>query len=108
MRYLKIENHLNARSDLSLPIASYSEIDVGNWEVRRVDVFVDGSSGYAAQDVQAGSKGLCELPLPPLDEMPDAPNAPYLTTEITVEEFELVWTRAVQFQRQFNRVSNND
>lgn len=86
MRYLRVHWVHNHPDD---PVELYSEIDEQGWEVRKVEVFPDGSRGFAGQDDHAGSTRLGETPLPSLEAIAKEPE--FRPAQITPEEFERVW-----------------
>ncbi|HEY8137683.1 MAG TPA: hypothetical protein VIF61_07565, partial [Methylocystis sp.] len=59
------------------------------WERRKVEVFADGSKGYAMKGEERGGTRLGLVPLPPFDEIAADPR--FLPEKITEEEFEAVW-----------------
>ncbi len=73
------------------PVWIYSELDADRWEVRKVEVFPDGSIGYADATGSKGPTWLGEVPVPPLSEI-DSPGE-LETVEIDQSEFESVWAR---------------
>jgi hypothetical protein len=73
----------------SEPVLLYSELDSDGWEVRKVEVWADGTKGYASETESSGSTKLSEEPLPSLDEIASDPQ--FQPTEITNEEFEALW-----------------
>lgn len=87
MRYLKVKWDHDNPTD---PALLYSELDDARWEVRKVEVFLDGSKGYASSDESAKSTGLGLEPLPFLEDIAADPQ--FKPVEITKEEFETVWT----------------
>jgi len=70
------------------PVTLYSELDDARWETRKVEVWADGSVGWAdgAHEVNAR---LGEVPVPPLADI-DAMEE-FRPRQITAAEFELVW-----------------
>jgi hypothetical protein len=73
------------------PVLLYSELDEERWEVRKVDVFADGTCGFADQDEEVGGTGLGELPVPPLNEIAQDPE--FEPADISGEEFESIWSK---------------
>jgi hypothetical protein len=90
MRYIKVEWHHDHND---MPILLYSELDEERWEVRKVEVFRGGSLGYAGHFGSHGPTMLGLVPVPPLAEIASSPE--FKPTEITNEEFEEVWRRAI-------------
>ncbi len=74
------------------PMEFYSELDPGRWEVRKVEVFRDGRSGYASTVKSTGNTRLAIVPIPPLADISSL--AEFETRTITADEFEAVWRRA--------------
>jgi hypothetical protein len=73
------------------PIWLYSELDNAYWEVRKVEVFRDGSRGYASATESRGTTRLGEEPVPSLENIATDPQ--FEPIEITREEFEQVWSK---------------
>ncbi len=72
-----------------MPVLLYCELNDQRWETRKVDIFRDGSKGYASADSSAGDTGLGELPTPSHEEI--VSNPVFEPTEITQQEFDEVW-----------------
>jgi hypothetical protein len=90
MEYIKVQ-WLHSHPDE--PILLYSELDDARWEIRKVELFPDGSVGYASAKESAKSTRLGLVPVPPLEEIAEDPE--FEPLEITKGEFEQVWsTRA--------------
>ena len=89
MDYLKVSWKQNARH---IPILLYSELDDERWEVRKVEVFPDGSLGYADRSTSLGTTGLGLIPIPTLLEIASMPE--FEPVAITKDEFEAMWLRA--------------
>jgi hypothetical protein len=88
MTYIRVKwVHSNPR----YPVLLYSELDSARWEVRKVEVFVDGRRGFACKEESAGGTGLGKEPVPPLAEITADPQ--FEPSEITKEEFEEVWAK---------------
>ena len=75
-----------------MPILLYSELDDERWEVRKVEVFSDGSFGYANRATSRGTTFLGLEPIPTLSEI--AANPEFEPVAITKDEFEAIWLRA--------------
>ena len=88
MNYIKV-TWTHSRADE--PFLLYSELDEGRWEVRKVEVFADGHSGYASSTESVGSSRLGDVPVPPMAEI--AADSQFKPVEITKQEFEEVWAR---------------
>ena len=71
------------------PVTLYSELDDGRWEVRKIEIFRNGSVGYASGEEQGGGTYLGDLPMPELSEI--RKDVEFDPLEITQEEFEFVW-----------------
>jgi hypothetical protein len=88
--YIRVKWEHDSLTD---PIWLYSELDPNRWETRKVEVFRDRTYGYASN---TGSKGPTQLglePIPCLEEI--ARDDQFKPAEITQDEFEDVWERAL-------------
>jgi hypothetical protein len=72
------------------PIWLLSELDNERWEMRKIEVFADGSKGYASKTEEVAGTALGTSPVPPLAEI--AADAEFIPREITADEFEAAWT----------------
>ena len=89
MTYLKCSwNH----SFPDAPITLYSELDDQRWELRKVEVFRDGTMGYADRSKEVGGSMLGLEPVPALAEIATDPQ--FQPVEISSVEFESVWNAA--------------
>jgi NitT/TauT family transport system ATP-binding protein len=86
MKYMRVQ-WLHQHPDE--PVWLYSEIDENGWEVRKVELFRDGTKGYASSTESNGRSHLSTEPLPPLASI--AAQAEFVPQEIAREEFDLVW-----------------
>ena len=75
------------------PVEFYSECDKDRWEVRKVEVFRDGRLGYADSASEHLGTALGLVPMPTLEEI--RMQKEFLPTDISKEEFEVVWSLAV-------------
>lgn len=88
MRYLYIKwTHKNPRD----PVHLYSEIDGDSYECRRLEIYADGSKGFADASEQTGATVLASMPVPSLAEIAAQPG--FEPKEIAAEEFQRQWMR---------------
>jgi hypothetical protein len=73
------------------PVTIYTELDDDRLETRKVEVFRDGSVGWADTTAESRSR-LSESPVPTVSEIAADPQ--FSPREIPVEEFEEAWRRA--------------
>lgn len=71
------------------PVDLYSELTDHGWEVRKVDLFRDGSATFASQTSRSGTSRLGETPIPSLAELNADPQ--FHGEDIEEGEFEQVW-----------------
>jgi hypothetical protein len=96
--YLKVKWKHEHRDE---PVLLFSELDDARWEVRKVDVFRDGSLGYASGSGSRGNRTFIGLvQTPPFAEI--ASNPEFEPTAITKGEFEEIWSRAIQVDPETN------
>jgi len=77
----------------SYPTEIWSELDGFRFEVRRLEVFSNGTILWgSAREGSAGGAEMYITPLPELDEMADDPDNVEASV-ITAEEFEALWAR---------------
>jgi hypothetical protein len=75
------------------PRMLYSELDDERWETRKVEVFPDGTLGFAPGG-PGGRTELGDQQVPPLEEI--ASNPEFEPEVIEKEEFEAIWRRATE------------
>lgn len=91
MRYLRVQwIHFHPGE----PIEIYSEATEDGWEMRKVELFRDGSVGFASPSEGMGSTMLSLEPLPSLEEIASDPQ--FKPAEISREEFEKMWEKRLQ------------
>jgi hypothetical protein len=86
MRYIRlhwIHDHRN------MPVWLISELDDENWETRKVEIWRDGTKGYADRETSYGSTGLGGVPMPPFHDIAELPQ--FGLEEISRSEFEAAW-----------------
>jgi hypothetical protein len=91
MTYIKVAWRHTSLDD---PVLLYSELDGGRWEIRKVEVFPDGSMGYAASNSSFGGTDLGKVPVPSLSAINTS--AEFDAQLITSAEFEKVWEEATK------------
>ena len=74
------------------PVELYSEIDSEGWELRKVEVFKDGSMSFASAERATGSSGLSETSIPSIDDIALDPQ--FRAVEIPADTFEAIWLKA--------------
>lgn len=73
------------------PVWLYSELDEERWEIRKIEIYADGSLGYADATRAHGSTRLGECPIPPLTEI--SCDHQFEAVEITDKEFDDIWSQ---------------
>lgn len=89
MRYLRVQWHHEHDDE---PVEFLSEIDDDAFEVRKIEVFRDGTMGFADADDSCHGTRLGEHPIPPLEEI--ASQAEFEPEIIGRAEFERTWALA--------------
>lgn len=79
------------------PVCLYSELDDDRWETRKVEVFADGTNGYACRDEERTGTKLSIERLPTLEEIAEDPQ--FVPFVIERGEFERVWQQREQNRR---------
>jgi hypothetical protein len=98
MDYIKVSwKH----DDPHMPRFLYSELDGERWEIRKVEVFPDGSLGYADRSTSLGKTLLGLITIPTLMQIAAMPE--FEPVAITKDEFEAVWLRATGGCREHDR-----
>ena len=103
MRYLRVQW---IHPDADEPIELYSELDDEGWETRKVELFRDGTLGFAESIESAGTTELGETPLPSLEEI--AANPEFRPTWIPKEEFERAWSKRLSQVVHASRSSSGE
>ena len=86
MKYIRLY-WIHDRRDM--PVWLISELDDENWETRKVEIWRDGTKGYADRATSYGSTGLAQVPLPSFQELAELPGFEF--EEISRAEFEQEW-----------------
>jgi hypothetical protein len=74
------------------PVLLYSELNPERWEVRKVEIYADGTAHFADTTQHSGITELGLLPAPPPEEISASPY--FDLREVSPEEFETVWRSA--------------
>jgi hypothetical protein len=86
MTYLKVKWHHTKPDE---PAILYSELDENRWEMKKVEVYSDGSCGYAGEGEECGGTRLGLTAVPPPEEI--AANPEFELMDTSKSEFEAVW-----------------
>ena len=76
------------------PVEILSEFDSAGWERRKVELFADGSFGFASRSESMGGSELALIPCPPDSDVVD--EREFQISELSQVEFEAAWSRARQ------------
>jgi hypothetical protein len=71
------------------PVILYSELDNERFEVRKVEIYKDGSMGWASSQAEFGGTALSPEPI--LDNIEIARDPYFLLSLVDRQEFEEVW-----------------
>jgi len=88
MTYMKVRWNHDASDDE--PRFLYSELDSERWEVRKIDIFDDGTAIWATANEIVGDIGLSIEPIPPFEQIAADPE--FDPEIISAAEFERIWT----------------
>ncbi len=80
--------------DKEYPILLYSELDEARFEERKIEMFIDGTYGYADNKVSTRGVKLGECAVPLLSEIEKDPEFTILNT--SEEEFTSLWRKIVE------------
>ena len=94
VHYIKVKWSHNSSDE---PTLLYSELGDDRREVRKVEVFPNGTYGFASEKSYEGTTRLGDVPVPPYAEIAAQPE--FELEEISQDEFEAAWTKAVTVQR---------
>lgn len=83
------------RAKDELPVRIVSELDAHRFEVRKLEFFRNGSTGFAEADFAFGGTELEPAPVPLLELLNADPQRH--GAEISAEEFEVLWLRHTSF-----------
>jgi uncharacterized protein DUF6881 len=75
------------------PILLYSELDLSRHEIRKIEIYKDGSFGLASFNYEFGGTLLSSEPVPDTTEIGKDPQ--FIVHETSKEEFEAVWEEHV-------------
>ncbi len=88
MRYLRVRwIHAHANE----PVDLWAEIDDDGWELRKVEIYADGSAGVADRERRTGNTDLGEMRIPSTEEIAADPE--FQPREVSSAEFEAAWER---------------
>ena len=87
-RYIYIKWKPAGPSD---PVHTYSELDSARQEIRKVEIYANGTRGFADGDEENGGTFLGSMPVPPLAELAGDPS--FEAKDITADEFQRHWLK---------------
>jgi hypothetical protein len=91
-KYMEYSRLAWNHSSPSEPIAIMSEYDDNGWERRKIEVFADGSIGYASARESVGGSELSLIQRPPDADV--VHETEFRILELTKSEFEAAWRHA--------------
>ncbi|PHM50127.1 DUF6881 domain-containing protein [Xenorhabdus sp. KK7.4] len=91
MTYIKVYWKHN---DDDYPFEIYSELDEDRYEIRKIEIFLNGKVSYAQEDKTTGSTILGEVPVPEVNEINE--DTEFEAFNITKEEFNSLWIKYSQ------------
>jgi hypothetical protein len=71
------------------PVRLYSELDESRCEIRKIEIYRDGSFGIAISGKSTKGSKLSLTPIPMIDEI--NAQSEFMATEISKEEFDNIW-----------------
>lgn len=74
---------------LDEPIEIYSELDDCDWEVRKLEIYPNGTATFADMTHSMGSSMLSLIPFPQLNEISSQPE--FEAHEISASKFDELW-----------------
>jgi hypothetical protein len=89
MKYIKVSWTHTSPTD---PVLLYSELNSELLELRKVEVYADGTYGYADSAECHHSMGLSIEPLPPFSEI--RAQSEFALSEISATDFEEIWSKS--------------
>ncbi|NEW08356.1 hypothetical protein GK047_20365 [Paenibacillus sp. SYP-B3998] len=88
MRYMIVEIH---KTSMLVPSIIYSEIDSEHYEVRKIEIFSNGHTGFATEILEFGGTGLSDKPIPSVESINETPG--FYAKELKHSEFEDAWSK---------------
>lgn len=92
MKYLQVSWIHNFDDE---PILLYHEMDDHGYEVRKIEIYKDGSFGIASSETDFGGTLLSPEPIPDVEEI--RRDSQFIPRIISREEFEEEWHRHLAF-----------
>lgn len=88
MSFLRVQWHHDLNGE---PVDIYSQLDGGRFEIRKVEVFQDGTGQIAGPGVEQGDTFLSETPIPHLEVINMDPE--FTAEEVSAEQFWDEWRK---------------
>jgi hypothetical protein len=73
------------------PFLLYSELDKNRSEIRKIEIYKDGSFGIATTNFEFGGTMLSKEPIPSIEDIKE--DSQFLPCIITEYEFEEIWLK---------------
>ncbi len=92
MKYIKVQWKHDFEDE---PVTLFCELGPDRYETRKIEVFRDGSMGFASEGQSYRSRlGTC--PVPSLQEIANDEYGEFEPVETTLEEFVTIWEQALK------------
>lgn len=88
MRYIDVEWIHDFQDE---PVRLISEIDHENYELRKLEIYRDGSVGFATDSIEHGGSRLGVSEIPPVEEINSDPE--FKGREVDKHEFDVRWNQ---------------
>ena len=80
--------------DPKYPVELWSEIDDGRWEIRKIDVFLDGTMQIASQESENKDARIGLIPTPELDKL--NADGEFEAIYVGRDDFNALWHKALR------------
>ncbi|WP_156312271.1 DUF6881 domain-containing protein [Methylobacterium platani] len=94
MKYIKVKW---MHGDPKYPIELWSEIDDDRWEIRKIDIFLDGNMHVASKEFETRDTRIGLVPTPELDEL--NADGEFEAIYIDRSDFESLWHMALNLNK---------
>ncbi len=98
MEYMKV---ILVSESVNVPMMYFLEVDSERWERRKIEIFQDGSSGYASDEFEVNGVFRSEGKIPTFEEMEQSVSVKLFPIKISRDEFEIVWEKVTKNLNSF-------